>query len=356
MDIFRVLGLMSGTSLDGLDIAQCKFEFRDNRWHYLIERAFTYLYSSLWKEKLSNAENLSGLDLMLLNNEFGIFMGHCVNDFRKKDHVNIDFVASHGQTIFHQPQSGLTLQIGNGAHIAATTGLSTICDFRTLDVAMGGQGAPLVPIGDKLLFNEYDYCLNLGGFANISYDDQDNNRIAYDICPVNIIINHFVKERGLSYDPEGSIAHKGNVDEQLLLELNQLEFYKEAGPKSLGKEWITKVVIPVINKYHLSLEDTLRTYYQHIVEQLNEVLKSYLPQKKTVLITGGGAHNVFLINLLKNNLSVELIIPSKEVIDFKEALIFAFLGILRYLEEANCLSSVTGATQDNIGGVIYLYK
>ena len=209
---YRVIGTMSGTSLDGLDLALCTFTYKEDKWLYTIERAITYPHSSEWKHKLATAETMTGLDLMNLHNEFGVHTGSSINDFMKDEKLPVDFIASHGHTIFHQPQKGLTLQIGNGAHIAATTGVNTICDFRSLDVALGGQGAPLVPIGDKLLFFDYSYCLNLGGFANISYDN-NGERIAYDICPVNIVVNHLVKERGLSYDPEGSIGKTGSVNQ-----------------------------------------------------------------------------------------------------------------------------------------------
>lgn len=349
---YRVIGLMSGTSLDGIDVAQCAFSLTDQGWSYAIERAKTYPYTPEWKKKLTDAHKLSGLDLMLLHNEYGKLLGTTVNEFFNDKSAAFDFIASHGHTIFHQPEIGLTLQIGSGANIAATSGITTIADFRTLDIALGGQGAPLVPIGDDLLFNDYDFCLNLGGFANISYKN-DTQRIAFDVCPVNILINHLVKERNLSYDPEGSIARKGNISTDLLNDLNNLEFYQIAGPKSLGREWVWKSVLPVIYKYDLTLEDSLRTIYQHIIIKTEEILQK--KSKKTVLITGGGAHNQFLIELFKGIEGVTIEIPSKEIVDFKEALIFAFLGVLRIRNEVNCLMSVTGAKMSNVGGVIFKY-
>jgi len=351
MNYYSVLGLMSGTSLDGLDIAQCTFEFREGKWNYEIERAMTYPYSQAWKDKLTDAEKLSGLDLMLLHNEYASLTANYVNLFLEGQKPAIDFIASHGQTIFHQPHKGFTLQIGNGACIAAQTGITTICDFRTMDVALGGQGAPLVPIGDKFLFEEYSYCLNLGGFANISYNDKKGNRLAYDICPVNIVINHLVKERSLSFDAEGSIARQGIVNSALLSDLNNLSFYQQKGPKSLGKEWVLEEMLPVINRYNLPLEDKLRTFYEHVAIQVNNIFVEKTDGE--ILITGGGAHNNFLIKLFRDLFTVEIEIPSKEVIDYKEALIFAFLGVLRFRNEVNCLASVTGAKHDSIGGVIY---
>jgi len=351
MNSYCVLGLMSGTSLDGLDIAQCTFEFQEGKWVFHIDRAITYPYTLQWKEKLANAEKLSGLDLMLLHNEYGNLLANFVNLFLEGHKTNIDFIASHGHTIFHQPQNRLTLQIGSGACIAAQTGIATICNFRTLDVALGGQGAPLVPIGDKLLFGNYGHCLNLGGFANISYDNNRGDRVAFDVCPVNIVINHLVMERGLSFDPEGSIAKQGMVNEALLNRLNNLSFYSQKGPKSLGKEWVLSEMLPVINSYNLTLEDKLRTFYEHVAIQINNSIRGEINCK--VLITGGGAHNNFLLELFSTRIKLKILIPAPEVIDFKEALIFAFLGVLRFRNEENCLSSVTGAKKDNVGGIIY---
>lgn len=351
MSFYRVLGLMSGTSLDGLDVAQCTFEKQYEKWKFTIERTITYSYSNEWKNKLANAENLMGIELMMLHNEFGNFMGNCVNLFLENIIAPIDFIASHGHTIFHQPQKGLTLQIGNGACLSAQTGITTICDFRTLDVAFGGQGAPLVPIGDKLLFGEYDYCLNLGGFANISYEDNLGKRLAYDVCPVNIVLNQLVRERNLDFDPDGSIAGQGKPNQSLLQELDNLLYYKQAGPKSLGKEWVLAEILPIINRYDLTLEDKLCTFCYHITHQFLNVINSKKGAK--ILLTGGGAHNKFLIDLFKTNLSFDIIVPSREIIEYKEALIFALLGVLRFRNEFNCLSSVTGAKKDNMGGVVF---
>ena len=348
--IYRVIGLMSGTSLDGLDIALCTFELSERGWNYAIEQATTYPYSPKWKKKLTDAHNLSGIELMLLHNEYGRFLGTSVCQFLNNETSCIDFIASHGHTVFHQPEKGLTLQIGNGAAIAAVAGVTTIADFRSLDVALGGQGAPLVPIGDELLFSDFDFCLNLGGFANISFK-HNADRIAFDVCPVNILINHLVKERNLSYDPEGSIARKGKISSSLLHDLNDLEFYQQSGPKSLGREWVWERVLPVILKYDLHLEDILRTFYQHIVVKTGEIIEK--KSQRTVLMTGGGAHNQFLIELFKEIPGITVVVPPNDIVDFKEALIFSFLGVLRSRNEPNCLRSVTGAKINNAGGVIY---
>jgi anhydro-N-acetylmuramic acid kinase len=348
---FSVLGIMSGTSLDGMDIAHCIFEQDEHRWKYTIEDAKTYPYTKQWKRKLASATRINGLKLTFLDNELGQLTGKFVNDFLKNKRCKIDFIASHGHTVFHQPHKKMTLQIGSGAEIAATTGITTICDFRTMDVALGGHGAPLVPIGDKLLFAEFPYCLNLGGFANISYDNIQGERIAFDVCPVNIVINQLVSPLNLSYDPEGSVARKGKVNELLLKQLNELSFYHQSGPKSLGKEWVNQFISPLLSESNLTIEDTLRTFYEHITIQIKNITSEF-PSNK-ILVTGGGAHNSFLMELFREKIHNTIAIPDKTTINFKEALIFAFLGVLRYNHQANCLKSVTGAIKNNIGGAIY---
>ncbi|MBI5219361.1 MAG: anhydro-N-acetylmuramic acid kinase [Bacteroidia bacterium] len=347
---FSIIGVMSGTSLDGLDLALCKFLNKRNHWHYEIVRAKTVVYPPEWKEKLVMATHLNSLQFTQLDNSYGKYIGDSINAFIKEIRHKIDFIASHGHTIFHQPENRLTRQIGNGAFIAATTGITTISDFRTLDVALGGQGAPLVPIGDKLLFSDYDYCLNLGGFANISFN-RNNSRIAYDICPANIIINYLVKSLNLEYDKDGALARKGKIKIKLLTNLNRIEYYKSSLPKSLGREWLEEKFIPVINNSNCSIEDKLRTIYEHIAVQISKSVstKGY----KKILLTGGGTYNKYMVELIAGKTTHTLVVPDKTLVDFKESLIFAFLGLLRYRNEINCLSSVTGATRDNCGGAIY---
>ena len=350
---YTTIGIMSGTSLDGMDIAKCQFKRQEKeKWNFEIQKAATIPYSNEWRKKLTGAETLSGYELMLLHNEFGKLTGKNILNFLNNDIRGIDFISSHGHTVFHQPQQGLTLQIGNGAYIAATTGLKTISDFRTLDVALGGQGAPLVPIGDKLLFSEYEFCLNLGGFANISYDNSKGVRVAFDVCPVNIVINHLVQPLNLMFDKNGEIAQSGKINPGLRAELNSLEFYKSSGPKSLGKEWVLENFLPLVEAYKISLENKLRTIYEHITDQILLSMKD--KSTGSILITGGGAHNVFLIELLRNKLKNDVIIPDLNTVDFKEALIFAFLGLLRSLGIHNCLSSVTGSLKDHTGGIIHI--
>ncbi len=350
--VYNVIGLMSGTSLDGLDIANCTFELTNNgKWIYKIINAETVKYDTTWIEKLSSVEKASAFDISLLDVEYGKLLGSFTHQFIKKNNIIPDFIASHGHTIFHQPDKGLTLQIGKGDTIATVTNCTVINDFRSKDVAFGGQGAPLVPIGDRHLFGEYDFCINLGGFANISYE-QDAKRIAFDICPVNIVLNYLTKQLGFPYDDEGNIASKGTFNEEMFQQLEALSFYHIKHPKSLGKEWVLNEFFPNINNFNISIEDKLCTIIHHISSQINKIINTN--PSATVLLTGGGTYNSFLINNLMSNSKNNFIIPDKTIIEFKEALIFAFLGVLRFRNEDNCLSSVTGAKKDNCGGVIHL--
>ena len=350
MSEFNVIGVMSGTSLDGVDIAFCKFYFENNKWQYSIEQAETIKYDKSWKNILAYLENSNALNFVIIHKQYGHFLGKLISKFIRKHRVTPDFIASHGHTIFHQPENKITFQIGDGAAIAAECGFPVVCDFRSLDVAMGGQGAPLVPIGDKLLFADYDYCLNLGGFANISFENK-NKRIAFDICPVNIVLNKIAENFGKEYDENGALSANGKINLSLLNELNDLEYYKNNFPKSLGKEWVLKYFFPILNKYDITDEYKLCTVCEHIALQISHQIKN--DSKNKMLITGGGAYNSFLISRIKENCKVLTDIPSKKIIDFKEALIFAFLGVLRMTNNVNCLSSVTGASSDNIGGAVY---
>lgn len=341
------VGVMSGTSLDGLDLALVKFSF-DSRWKFELLDSRFILYTTCWSGKLKNAMMLPASELLILSNEFGDFIGEKVTEFLQGRKV--DLVASHGHTVFHQPERKMTFQMGNGANIAAKTGLKVINDFRTLDVALNGQGAPLVPVGDLLLFSENQMCLNLGGFANISVKDGKGGIIAYDVCPVNIVLNQLANELGLPYDKNGNIAASGEVNKEVLGLLNQLSFYSEKPPKSLGKEWSDLNVISIIQKSEDTIENKISTYTQHVVEQLSKVIKE---NDGSVLVTGGGAYNATIISGLKKEFGDRIVVPDKKIIDFKEAILFAFLGILRDLNENNCLKSVTGADIDNIGGAIW---
>jgi anhydro-N-acetylmuramic acid kinase len=354
-DNTMVIGLMSGTSLDGLDLCACEFTNNQNSIEFRIVHADTIPYSEDWKEQLNNAPHLSGENLIKLHHNLGDYFGNSTIDFIQRNQLNPALISSHGHTIFHQPQNGFTLQIGSGANIAAVTGIDTICDFRSKDVALGGQGAPLVPIGDQYLFSNYAACLNLGGIANISFY-QDGKRIAFDICPVNMALNYYAEKINLSYDNKGQIASSGKVIEELLSQLNHLSFYFETGPKSLGKEWFEKYFLPVISEYekqnNSDIADILCTLVEHISIQHSQVFLN-AKIKGPVLATGGGAFNDFLISRIISNSETEIYIPEADVINFKEALIFAFLGWLYCQDKTNTLSSATGARKDSIGGALY---
>jgi anhydro-N-acetylmuramic acid kinase len=346
---YKSIGLMSGTSADGLDVCCATFTRKNGKWSYKIDCAKGYSYTPELKDILMNkVQKMSALEFVTFHSQYGHFLGQKVNEFMKEFNVKPDLIASHGSTVFHQPSKGIMFQIGDGAAIAAETGIQTVSDFRRLDIMLGGQGAPLVPVGDRALFGEYDYCLNIGGFSNISYDDGPK-RIAFDISPVNYVINRYCRTIGLEMDRDGEIAAKGSVNEALLNDLNSLEYYGQKPPKSLAREWVEKNVFPLIDKYALTLEDTLRTYYEHCAFQLAKVTDS----GKSILVTGGGAWNKFLLERMEALSGCTLKVPEPEVVDYKEALIFAFLGVLYMTDTPSCLSSVTGASKDNIGGMLF---
>jgi anhydro-N-acetylmuramic acid kinase len=348
MKTYKVIGLMSGTSLDGLDIIYCHFKYSKS-WQYKIIDCTTLEYSKEWKEKLTGAYDLNGKDLTLLHKQYGEFIGKCIYDFIQQRNLDVDFVASHGHTVFHQPDKKLTLQIGDGHEIAVNSGVTAICDFRSMDIALGGQGAPLVPIGDQLLYSDYDYCLNLGGFANISFEE-NNTRFAYDICPANIILNHLTRKSGHDYDKNGALGLLGKTNTELLQKLNAISYYKKSYPKTLGREWLEAKILPLLNETDLSVHDKLRTLYEHIAIQISQSISK---KNSKVFITGGGAYNKLLVNLIKQKISSEVVIPDQNLIDYKEALLFALLGVLKMEGQVNCLASVTGATRDSCGGVVY---
>ncbi len=351
---YKVIGLMSGTSLDGLDIAYCHFKNTNNIWSFSIEKTESIEYTNTLQEKLKTAVDLDAPSLLSFHNQYGTWLGEQVKNFINIHKITIDFVASHGHTVFHQPEIGLTYQIGSGQHIANACNQKTICDFRTNDVALGGQGAPLVPIGDQLLFNEFDFCLNLGGISNISFDS-DNKRIAFDISPANMLLNYICKKINVAYDKGGQISKTGKVNLELLNALNDLEYYQLPYPKSLGYEWFIEKVIPIINTTKDTTENLLHTAVHHIAFQIASVIKDSNKKHSKILVTGGGAKNDFLMKTLQDKLQnfAEVITPSTKLIDFKEAMIFAFMGVLRDRNEINCLKSVTGALKNSSSGVIY---
>lgn len=348
---------MSGTSLDGLDIAVCKFELKEDKWSYEILDATTFEYNEARRNSLKNVMKGSAERLARLDFDFGYFQGSAVKNYLDKLNTSVDFISAHGHTIFHQPENRFTTQIGNGAAVAAASNLPVVCDFRSMDVALRGQGAPLVPIGDKLLFKEFDFCLNLGGIANISYDDKSGKRIAFDVCPANMVLNYLAAQKGHLFDKGGSLAKVGSLNINLLETLSKIEYYSKLTPKSLGKEHVDNLFIPLIKNSKDSIENLLNTFCHHIAEKVTEVIKKNKTSDHTkVLITGGGAFNEFLVGLFQEMAGhgIKFVVPEPKIVSFKEALIFAFLGTLRWRNEVNSLSSVTGSMKDNCGGAIYL--
>ena len=363
----KLIGIMSGTSLDGIDFCYVRFKNTESdgkgKWSYEILKAEDESYPQELKNKLNTAQNFSALEYARLNSDYGLYLGTRIRDFIKRIGATPDYIACHGQTIFHQPEIQFTGQIGSGAGIAAKTGVDTICDFRTTDVALGGQGAPLVPIGDRHLFGDYDYCLNLGGFSNISFESFKENpdgkriatRTAFDISPVNYVLNYYMRTIGKDYDRDGALARSGKICRELLDKLNNLPFYTQEGPKSLGREWVENEVIPLIESYKISIEDKLCTFCEHAAIQTSRNVKGKEGGGiSTVLVTGGGAFNKFLMERFQANApQCKYVIPDAETVNFKEALIFAFLGALYVADIPNCMSSVTGAAYDCIGGALY---
>jgi anhydro-N-acetylmuramic acid kinase len=328
---YYVLGVMSGTSLDGIDVAEIIFNVSENRtWSYKIISSETVSYAKGWKDKLQKAISFSEQKLTALNSEYTIYLAKVISEFisRKK--------------IFKLDASLINQKV--------------VCDFRIQDLDLGGNGAPLVPIGDQLLFSEYDYCLNLGGFANVSFEEKieqlKSKRVAYDVCPLNIVLNYLAEQKGYSFDESGNLARGGKLSEELFQQLNDLPFYTMNPPKSLGLEWVKNEVFPLLKSSAISIEDQLHTITEHVAFQLSNQFK----KDSNILVTGGGAYNSYLMERINNYKTINLIIPSPELIEYKEALIFGLLGILKLRNENNCLKSVTGATKDHSSGVIYFPK
>lgn len=348
---YCVTGLMSGSSMDGVDLACCEFTRDGFKWNYRILAAETFPYR---EEQLSELESACSWDRKKidgLDQELGNYYAGLLNEFHLRIRHRPDYISSHGHTILHDPENRITLQAGNGRIMAERTGITVINDFRREDVAQGGQGAPLVPIGDRLLFADYEGCLNLGGFANISCENRHGIRLAYDLCPANMALNWIAGLEGKPYDHKGELARKGRVDPLLLKKLNQIEFYTKAPPKSLGREWFLRNFLPLMQAGELSVSDLMATVQDHIAFKISAGVNAAGIQ--SLLITGGGALNQTLIERLKQYTTASLVIPGEQLIHFKEALIFALLGLLKIRGEINCLSSVTGGEKDISAGTIY---
>lgn len=347
---YNVIGVMSGTSLDGVDLACIKFN-NSGCWTFEIFQSETISYSDEWIHKLKNAIHFSKSELEELNLDYTTLLATLISQFiSKHDLTEIDAVCSHGHTILHQPQNKFTLQIGNLPLIRNLVNQTIVCDFRVQDVQLGGQGAPLVPIGDELLFSEYDYCLNLGGFSNVSFSE-NGHRVAFDISPVNTVLNFYANDLGFPYDDGGGIAKSGTIHHELLQKLNDLAFYKAPYPKSLGMEFVNEEIFPLIESYKIDVKDKLCTFVEHVAIQIASICSK--PHKK-LFVTGGGTYNLFLMERLRHYLfTTDIVIPGDKTIQFKEALIFGFLGVLRLRNEINVFASVTGAKKNHCSGVIF---
>lgn len=357
--VYKVIGLMSGSSLDGLDIAFAELQETSGKWKYKILTAACIEYDTTWLHKLKNAMDLSAKDYQLLHTQYGKYLGEKVNEFIdafQLDH-KVNLIASHGHTTFHFPENRMTHQLGEGAAIAAETKLPVVSDLRSLDIAFGGQGAPIVPLGEKLLFPGYHFFLNVGGIANVSFH-KENEIIAFDVCAANRVLNMLAAEKNLAYDDGGKMASSGEINNELLEKLNALDYYFLPHPKSLANSFGTDIVYPLIKSFGLKTEDALCTYAEHISIQIKKSLQPFSQNdKQKLMITGGGAFNTFLMERLAKNLeeiNFEIFIPEEEVVTYKEALIMALLGLLRWREQYTVLASVTGASQNSIGGALWL--
>ena len=355
--VYKVIGLMSGSSLDGLDIAYVHLQERaatsqlPKTWDFSLLHTACYSYPDVWKERLASATGLSALDYQLLHVEYGHYLGEQVLRFIEEFglHYQVQLIVSHGHTTFHWPARKMTAQLGDGAAIAAGTRINVVSDLRAMDLALGGQGAPIVPIGEKLLLPGYEYFLNLGGIANVS-----NISIAFDVCPANRVLNALAELEGQPYDKAGALAAAGRVDESLLRELNALPYYALPSPKSLANEFGTGTVLPLVRARGLSTTDALRTYVEHIAQQVGRAVGDSQQAGARMLVTGGGAHNDFLVERLRHKLGMEVVVADDQLADYKEALIMALIGVLRWREENNVMASVTGASRDSIGGAVWI--
>jgi len=363
--IYKAIGIMSGSALDGLDIVYVHFQETGGKWSYEIQQADTHPYTPEWTEQLKRAITLPALDYQLLHTDYGHYIGQAINGFINAHGLQhkVDLIGSHGHTTFHMPARRMTGQLGDGASIAAETGLPVVSDLRAMDIAFGGQGAPIVPIGEKLLLGDYAFFLNLGGIANISMAPHVTNPaagpVAFDTSPANRVLNMLVAPLNMAYDEDGKTAATGKVHQPLLDALNAQPYYSQPYPKSLANDFGTGIIYPLVKKYNLPVQDELRTYVEHIAQQIKNAIASSraTADASQLLATGGGALNLFLMERISaqlKELSVEVVIPHKKLVNYKEALIMALMGVLRWREEYNVLASVTGAERNTINGAVWL--
>lgn len=353
---YRVIGLMSGSSLDGLDIVFAEINESGGKWSFDIRAAECHPYPEEWRARLEHCTGLAALDYQLLHTDYGHYIGQSVNQFIETNGLQFQagLIASHGHTSFHLPSRKMTAQLGDGAAIAAETGLPVVTDLRAMDVAFGGQGAPIVPIGEKLLFPDCQLFLNIGGIANISFNAEPYT--AFDVCPANRVMNLLAAQVGQEFDEDGKLAASGAVHTGLLRALDELPYYRQAYPKSLANDFGTDVVYPLVQSYGLSPGDAMSTYAEHIAHQVAAAAgKSGCSGK--MMVTGGGAFNTFLVSRLTESLlplSIDPFVPEHHIVQYKEALVMALIGVLRWRQEYNVLSSVTGAERNSIGGAVWI--
>lgn len=342
---------MSGSSLDGLDLALVRFTRAADGWDYALLDRETQGYSPELKARLLAAFSASVPEILQLDVDLGRLFGEWSKNFISRQKLKPTLIGSHGHTVFHQPKLGYSQQIGHPGHIAAITGLPVAADFRSLDIALGGQGAPLVPIGDRLLFGQHALCLNLGGIANLSFE-KDGKRLAWDLACCNMVFDRLANQLGLPYDDEGKKAGSGQVNAPLLDQLAALSYYQQAPPKSLGREYFDAEVWPIFAQSNVKVEDKMATYAKHLAIQLKTVVENYQLQG-SMLVTGGGAYHRHLIRLFRLEQPLAVEVPEPALIEQKEAIIFALLGLLRQLGEINVLHEVTGSRSDHSGGNLY---
>lgn len=355
MKQYYAIGSMSGTSLDGIDLAYCKYFFENEKWNFELIQAKTYDFSNELiidiKEAIENKpKQYKDLDITL-----GSYYAKVINEFVNEFKITtINFVANHGQTVYHNPDEKITIQLGDGATIAQKTNFTCINNFRNLDVELGGQGAPLVPIGDFHFFDDYSYCINLGGISNITVQNNKEVLLAYDISPCNVLLNYYSGKKGFKFDKDGQIGQSGKLNDLLLEQLNEYSYYKKQSPKSLDAQNCLNVFVPLIDNFNISTEDKLHTIYKHVAHQIKvAILKHHQQKNEKVLLSGGGALNKFLVENIKSTLPIEVFVPSTDIIEYKEAIIFGLLGVLKLNNSVNCLKAVTGASENCVGGQIW---
>jgi anhydro-N-acetylmuramic acid kinase len=340
----------------GLDIALCTFDHHDDHLLWTISNGSTFSFPEKLLSRLANATVLSGFDLMQLDADFGVFIGHQVRQWAADHQVTADYIASHGHTVFHEPALGFTTQIGSGSHIAYATGMDTITNFRSADIAAGGQGAPFAPAADTKLFPGYDAYLNLGGIANINIRSEDGRHKGWDIGPCNQALNFLARKVGKPFDLNGDIASKGVVLNETVAHLVDIFPFDDGHPKGLSNASITSSWIQYLERSNENINDLMTSTVEAITTLILSHISPFTSKEINVLVTGGGAHNSFLMKSLKGKASssnIHFTLPAKEIIDYKECALMGYLGYLTIKGLPYGIKEITGAQMDTIGGAIY---